>query len=282
MTDRPPVELQGEALVVEERAAARDGPSRILVTNDDGIDSPGIHAVADRLSRDHTVVVVAPNEDMSGTGTGIGRFDPAAGVELTRVEKEAYEAWTVAGPPGLAVLAAMLGAFGPAPNLVVSGINAGINTGRSIIHSGTVGAALTARSLGASGLAVSLASSRPWHWETAAEIACSAVRWVRAQRGPSLVLNVNVPGLPLSDVRGIHWADLDEFGYVRIALPNPSGSLLEFAVRGSGGGLDPGSDTAMCLDGYATITLLSTVQPAPFPSDPATAIWDPEEFRATG
>lgn len=99
----------------------------------------------------------------------------------------------------------------------VSGINAGINTGHSIIHSGTVCAALTARTFRMKGLAISLDQSDPWHWETAAKFAAAAARWlVNRVEGPH-VLNVNVPAVPPEDVAGIHWADLDEFGYIRVA-----------------------------------------------------------------
>src|SRR5665811_223086 len=124
-------------IVVDERSVSPVENPRILVTNDDGIDSPGLKKLASRLARDFEVVVVAPADDMSGTGTALGRFDPKAGVELTQTTVDGIsEAYTVDGPPGLAVLAASLGAFGDPPDLVVSGINAGLNTGHSIIHSG--------------------------------------------------------------------------------------------------------------------------------------------------
>jgi 5'-nucleotidase len=222
-------------------------------------------------------VVVAPAWEMSGSGTGIGQFDPAKGVALTKLDRNDLSAYTVAGPPGLAVLAAMLGAFGSPPDLVVSGVNAGMNTGHSVIHSGTVGAALTARTLGAHGLAVSLAQSEPWHWDTAVEVARAAVDWVLAQSGPKVVLNLNVPGLPLKEVSGARWADLDEFGHIRVAMADVPGERLEFDVRGSGAGLDPASDTALCLAGNVTLTMLSTINPAPFPPDDPSAVWSPSD-----
>ncbi|HVR32346.1 MAG TPA: 5'/3'-nucleotidase SurE [Acidimicrobiia bacterium] len=250
---------------------------RVLVTNDDGIDSPGIERLAQCLSEDFDTVVVAPVWDMSGSGTGIGHFDPAKGVALTKVDRSDIAAYTVEGPPGLAVLAGMLGAFGPPPDLVVSGVNAGMNTGHSVIHSGTVGAALTARTMGAHGLAVSLAQSDPWHWDSAVTVARSAVDWVLARRGPKVVLNINVPALPLVDLRGVRWADLDAFGHIRVAIADVPGEKLEFEVRGSGAGLDQATDTALCLDGNVTLTLLSTISPAPFPPEEPTAVWNPSE-----
>ena len=232
--------------------------------------------MAQCLSEDFDTLVVAPAWDMSGSGTGIGHFDPAKGVALTKVDRSDITAYTVEGPPGLAVLAGMLGAFGPPPDLVVSGVNAGMNTGHSVIHSGTVGAALTARTMGADGLAVSLAQSDPWHWDSAVTVARSAVNWVLARRGPKVVLNVNVPARPLVDLRGVRWADLDDFGHIRVAIADVPGEKLEFEVRGSGAGLDQATDTALCLEGNVTLTLLSTISPAPFPPEEPTAVWAPD------
>lgn len=246
---------------------------RILVTNDDGIDSPGLKSLARSLAEHFDVIVAAPKADMSGSGTGIGRFDVDAGVEMTPVSMdEVPTAYSIDGPPGLAVTAAALGAFGRLPDLVVSGINAGINTGHSIIHSGTVGAALTARTFKMKGLAVSLDQSDPWHWETATDFAAAAARWlVHRVEGPH-VLNVNVPAVPLEDVAGTHWADLDEFGYIRVANANVEDRRLQFVVGARENRSDPASDTILCSENYVTITPLNTVEPAPFPDVEARAV----------
>ena len=247
---------------------------RVLITNDDGIDSPGIQLLASELAKLFRVVVAAPARDMSGSGTGIGRFDPVAGVDLHEVELDSgVEAYSIDGPPGLAVMSASLGAFGDPPDLVVSGVNAGINTGHSVIHSGTVGAALTARTFKGRGLAVSLAQSDPWHWDTAVTVAVNAASWLLADRPEPRVLNVNVPALPLGQVKGIHWADLDEFGYFRVANAQIESRKLQLEVGSSNDKADPASDTALCHRGYVTVTPLSTVEPAPFPPIEASEIW---------
>ncbi|HSJ84197.1 MAG TPA: 5'/3'-nucleotidase SurE [Acidimicrobiia bacterium] len=248
---------------------------RVIVTNDDGIDSPGLRMLAIRLAEDYDVVVAAPSSDMSGSGTGIGGFDPVTGVELTEVDMDDMTAFTIAGPPGLAVMAAALGAFGRFPDLVVSGVNAGMNTGHSIIHSGTVGAALTARTFRSRGIAISLAQSDPWRWETAVEVGVSAARWIiDRSRGP-YVLNINVPGVPLSEINGIHWADLDDFGYFRVANADVEDRRLQFVVGSSSAGTDPASDTALCAKNFVTVTPLSSIEPAPFPDLDAGEIWQP-------
>lgn len=252
--------LASKHVVVEHEPEPGPGAGpRILLTNDDGIESPGLRLLAQRLARSHDLVVVAPDADRSGSGTGIGRFDPDKGVRMVRADLPDVEAYQIAGPPGLAVMAGALGAFGRRPDLVVSGINAGLNTGHSVIHSGTVGAALTARTFGSRGLAVSLAASDPWHWETAVEVTERVVAWLLARPPGSLVLNVNVPARPLAAVRGVAWAKLDEFGYFRVATTDRPHSRLSFGVAARDSGLDPKCDTARCLDGFVTLTPLSSV-----------------------
>jgi 5'-nucleotidase len=133
---------------------------KVLVTNDDGVSSPGLHALVQALVDDgHDVVVAAPDRDMSGSGAAIGQIHVDEHIDAQPVELPGLPgvpAYAVDGPPGLCVLAARLGGFGYPPDVVVSGINPGCNTGRAILHSGTVGAALTAANFGGRGLAVSI------------------------------------------------------------------------------------------------------------------------------
>jgi 5'-nucleotidase len=89
------------------------------------------------------------------------------------------------------------------------------------------------------------------------------------------VLNINVPSVPLEEVEGIHWADLDEFGYFRVANADVKGRTLQFVVGSSSAGADPASDTALCAKNFVTVTPLSTIEPAPFPDLDATSIWSP-------
>lgn len=246
---------------------------KLLLTNDDGIASPGLRLLAERLDSVYEVVVAAPVRDMSGSGTGIGRFDAREGIDLQKAGWNGVEAYTVEGPPGLAVMAAALGAFGEKPDLVVSGVNAGVNTGHSVLHSGTVGAVLTARTFGSHGLAVSLASSDPWQWEAAVATAVPLAEWVLAQPQERLVINANVPARSIDEVRGYRWAELDEFGVFRVATANYQSSRLQFEVRGADATADPSSDTALVEEGYVTLTPLTTVEPAQFPSQPAEEIF---------
>ena len=189
---------------------------RILVTNDDGIDSVGLHELARALVDLGEVTVVAPDAEYSGAGASLGA--------MHLIRPEVHDAtidgidrsWSVSGPPGLCVIYSRLGLFGDPFDLVVAGINPGMNVGRSVYHSGTVGAALTARNGGTTGIAVSQAVTG-WgiegqgsdevladqHWATAATVARSVVE-AMAQNPPTTaeVLNVNVPNIPLGELQG--------------------------------------------------------------------------------
>jgi 5'-nucleotidase len=232
---------------------------RVLVTNDDGVHAPGILALAVALvAAGHDVVVAAPMEDMSGSAAALGPGH-ATGVQIERLVLpglgEAVPVIAVDGPPGLCVMIAHLGAFGERPELVASGVNLGSNTGRSVLFSGTVGAALSAANFGWSGVAVSLQSGEPRHHDTAVAFATRAVDWVAAApRGT--VLNVNVPNLPLGDVRGVREGHLAPFGVVRTALERQDDRRLTLVLRDTEEPLDPGTDTMLVRAGYVSVNAL--------------------------
>ena len=130
---------------------------RILLTNDDGIDSIGLHILARAMRPHGEVVIIAPDREFSGAGAALGALHLIQ-PEVRRVNVEGIdEAWSVSGPPALCVMFARLGAFGAPFDLVVSGINPGVNVGRSVYHSGTIGAVVSGRNGGLSGVAVSQA-----------------------------------------------------------------------------------------------------------------------------
>ena len=245
---------------------------RILATNDDGIEAEGLHVLARRIvAAGHDLVIAAPASDASGSGAAIGLFHADSRIDVRRVGVPDCDApaWAVTGPPGLCTVAARLGAFGPPPEIVVSGINAGLNTGRAILHSGTVGAALTAQNFGAKGLAVSVAASSPWRWDTAAEIAIEVLD-VLADAPPRSVLNLNVPALPRDEVKGLRWARLAAFGAVRAAIvPAEADGQLQIELRAVDEQLPPDTDTALAEAGFATITTIVGIAEA-WPGEAAT------------
>ena len=130
---------------------------RICVTNDDGVGTTGITALARALRDDgHDVLVVAPKDERSGAGTALGRVVGGDVVSWHRTDADGVEVFALDAPPAMCVLAAMEGIAGARPDLVVSGINHGPNLGFAVLHSGTVGAALTAHIAGIPALAVAL------------------------------------------------------------------------------------------------------------------------------
>jgi len=239
--------------------------TRVLVTNDDGVGAPGIGPLACALEADGIdVVVAAPLDDMSGAGAAFGSFDGRDELVLEehRIEGlETDQAFGIKGAPGRCVMAATLGAFGEPVGLVVAGINPGVNTGRTVLHSGTVGAALTAANLGGVGLAVSLAWSDTgeYHWETAASIARRSLPWMRTLPAKTAI-NLNVPNLPLAEVLGVRQATLAPFGAVRSALIEDGPLRYTYAFQEVTETMPEGSDTALITQGYASVTALSLPQ----------------------
>lgn len=189
---------------------------RILLTNDDGIDSVGLHVLARAMRKHGDVVIVAPDSEYSGASAAFGALhliQPE--VHEARVDG-IDEAWAVGGPPALCVMFARLGAFGGPFDLVVSGINPGANVGRSVYHSGTIGATLTGRTGGISGVAVSQAvkefgiEGQGWdemlagqQWDSAAAVADVVVGGLIADMpAEPVVINLNVPNVPVDQMKG--------------------------------------------------------------------------------
>jgi len=236
---------------------------RILVTNDDGIWAPGICALAAAMTdTGHDVVVAAPDGERSGSSAALGVLNEDDFVESCRVDLPGVDGvacHAVMGPPGLCVLASRLGGFGDPPDVIVAGVNPGPNTGRSVLHSGTVGAALTAANFGARGLAVSIGVGEDYYWDTATEMARRALEWL-CDAPERTVLNVNVPNRPLPEVLGVRWARLAPFGTVQTALQGTHEGRLQMAFTQTTAELPADSDTALLMAGYVTASTLTGIQ----------------------
>ena len=170
-----------------QRRAQADLP-RVLVTNDDGIEAEGLRALADALTPLGRVTVVAPAEESSAVGHGLTLRRP---LQL----REARPGWhSVDGTPADCVNLAVAEVFGGAPDLVVSGINNGLNIGDDVNYSGTVAAALEGVLLGTPAIAVSLQRSQRMDYAGAGYIACRLVEAVLLEGLPGrTLLNVNIP-----------------------------------------------------------------------------------------
>lgn len=235
---------------------------RVLVTNDDGVRAPGIHALTQALiEAGRDVVVAAPLDDRSGASAALmARFmDDILYEEVDLERLEGVPVFGVDGPPALAVLASRLGAFGPPPDFIVSGINPGANTGRAVLHSGTVGATLAGANFGISGVAVSLVAGDPLHWATAASAAVAGLAWVEAAARRT-VLNINVPNVPMAEVKGVREGKLAPFGTVQAALTGQAEGRISMELKATDQKLDDDTDTMLVRNGFISIT--SIVGPA--------------------
>lgn len=176
----------------------------ILVTNDDGILSPGIEALAESLKRLGKVTVVAPSQERSTTGHSLTLHKPIRLEEL----KPGY--YSVNGTPADCPYIAIKKLFKKKSlHLVVSGINRGANLGNDVHYSGTVAAAREATFLNVAAMAVSLdyplqKNSYEINYSVASEFAYRIAKLILQKGLPSQVLlNVNVPHLPLAQIKGI-------------------------------------------------------------------------------
>lgn len=179
---------------------AVEAQMRVLVSNDDGVDAPGIGMLASVLRQaGHEVTVVAPDRDRSGASNSLTLDVP---VRVKRLDRYTV---SVAGTPTDCVNLALTGLLEHEPDIVVSGINTVANLGDDVIYSGTVSAAMEGRHLGLPAVAVSLASRdhQPRHYQTAARAAVEIVARLKADPLPAdTILNVNVPDVPWTEVKG--------------------------------------------------------------------------------
>ncbi|OLR92715.1 5'/3'-nucleotidase SurE [Actinokineospora bangkokensis] len=245
---------------------------RVLVTNDDGIDAPGLLVLA-RCAAEQgwEVVVAAPETEASGTSAGLtaAAADRRVAVaDRTLPELPGTPAHAVAAHPGLIALSACHGAFGPPPDLVLSGVNLGANIGRQILHSGTAGAALTASindtRAAAISLDVPLHPVEPPHWDTAAAVLRDLLPLV-AEQEPGRLVNINIPDRELADVGPARWAGLARVGQVRSRVVRSAEGQIEVGSALVDDELEPGTDAALLLAGHVTVSPVRSVHDAEAP-----------------
>lgn len=175
---------------------------RILVTNDDGIDSQGIQKLADALKEIGDVTVVAPRTEQSAVGHAITMKIP---LRVTEYYKNGdFFGYAVEGTPADCVKIGIRNILKTPPDVVVSGINHGSNTAINIIYSGTVSAAREAAIMDIPSIAISVTSHMPKHFEYACQAAQKlAMRIKEIDLKKGSLLNVNVPDLPSSEIKGL-------------------------------------------------------------------------------
>ena len=227
---------------------------RILVSNDDGVSAPGIHALASTLASIAHIDVIAPDRNRSGASNSLTLLHPL------RVKQLANGYHSVEGTPTDCVHLALTGFFDPIADMVVSGINDGANLGDDILYSGTVAAAMEGRFLGLPAIAISMVGSNIQHYETAALIARQLVLKLQKHSLPSqTILNVNVPDLPIHEIKGI---EVTRLGSRHRAEPvvkaqDPRGrSIYWVGPPGAEADAGPGTDFYAVTQGRVSMTPL--------------------------
>ncbi|RMF79901.1 MAG: 5'/3'-nucleotidase SurE [Nitrospirae bacterium] len=229
---------------------------RILVTNDDGIHADGLYRLAEAMRALGEVSVVAPLVERSAVGHALTLTDPLR-VERVHHGGELY-GHAVNGTPADCVKLAVRMLLDRPPDLVVSGINHGANTGHNLIYSGTVSAATEGAILGIPSVAVSRAWSPDPDFGPAAEVALEVARRVLDHGLPEgILLNVNVPALPREGIRGFRLTEQGRGRFVETfeARVDPRGKTYywqagETLVADEGEGSDDGALAA----GYVSVT----------------------------
>ncbi|PLX92891.1 MAG: 5'/3'-nucleotidase SurE [Desulfuromonas sp.] len=225
----------------------------ILVTNDDGIHAPGLHALVDRLTALGQIMVVAPDRERSGASHSLTLHSPL------RAEEIRPSAFAVDGTPTDCVNLGINGLLPRRPDLVVSGINRGGNMGDDITYSGTVAAAFEATLMGVPALAVSLDASQAVYadYGAAASYALATSRQILEHGLPAdTFLNLNVP---LGEPQGVRLTRQGKrrYGDMVIEKQDPRGRKYYWIGGGElGFQAEEGSDFQALAQGFASITPL--------------------------
>jgi 5'-nucleotidase len=224
---------------------------RILLSNDDGVNAPGLAALAEIFADIADLDVIAPDRNKSGASNSLTLDGPLR----PHILKNGYI--SLEGTPTDCVHLALTGYLKYKPDFVVSGINEGVNLGDDVIYSGTVAAAMEARILGIPSIAVSL-HEPAINYKTAAIVARQIIQ--RLQRDPlpsTTMLSVNVPDLPLNKLKGF---EVTRLGTRHSADPIIKGldprnrEIYWVGPPGSGADAGPGTDFYAVKSEYVSIT----------------------------
>lgn len=226
----------------------------ILISNDDGYQAPGIRALARTLAKIATVTVVAPDRDRSGASNSLTLDSPI------RARQMEDGVTCVDGTPTDCVHLAITGLLDEEPDMVIAGINSGANLGDDVLYSGTVAAAMEGRFLGLPAIAVSLVTDKPTHYDTAAGVALELVQRLTTGTLPAdTILNVNVPDVPVDELKGIQATRLGHRHKSEPVVPmdDPRGRPV-YWVGPAGPEQDagPGTDFHAVRSGYVSVTPL--------------------------
>lgn len=224
----------------------------LLLSNDDGYQAPGLVAMAKSLREIAKITVVAPHIDRSAASNSLT-------LKIPLRAEEVEEGWfQVDGTPTDCVHLGLTGLLKDEPDMVVSGINCGPNLGDDVIYSGTVAAAIEGRHLGFPAVAVSINSFQAKHFETAAIVTRNLVqRLINKPLPRDTILNVNVPDVPLAEIRGVQTTRLGNRHKSEPAMQaeDPRGKTI-YWVGAAGPEQDagPGTDFHALSENYVSVS----------------------------
>jgi 5'-nucleotidase len=227
---------------------------KILVTNDDGIQAEGLWALVRELQKIASVTVVAPDGERSAIGTAVTLFQPLHAQEFC-APVEGVTAYAIDGSPSDCVILALGKLIGEKVDMVVSGINPGLNLGEDVYISGTVGAAMQGYFRGLPALAVSAQSVG---MSAAARTAARLVEKMAANDPTRIFLNMNVPDLPLKEIRGVRITRLARSSHINSVTEDNNDQYKQYRLvreRVTESGSD-GTDIQAIEQGYISITPL--------------------------
>ncbi len=234
---------------------------KILVTNDDGIDSPGLWALAEAMSRVGETLVVAPDKQQSGVGTSVSLH---SGMSIAEVSPtiQRVRAYAIGGTPSDCVMVGLRRLAQGRIDLVVSGINLGANVGNDILYSGTVMATLQAYYRKIPTIAISLATqgqAEEPRFDVASKVAEFLVLRMQSGQMPTeAILNTNVPNLPLEQIKGIVTTRTASSGFVQLTEVQHGDSVTYSRTTRSVAdlGTEEGTDIRAITEGLISITPL--------------------------
>ncbi len=234
------------------RSPSGDDSPLILLTNDDGMDAPGLLAL-ERILEPFDPAVVAPLEHCSGSSLAIGLYSEI------EVERRGAARWAVRGTPVDCVKLALLELLGRRPDLVISGINPGPNMANNIHYSGTVGAATEAALWDVPALAVSSGSGSPVHLDSAASFVLDLVlggSW--RDIPPGCLVNVNIPDLPAGKLGQPVWTRAGRFAQdIPFTAVEPGRVFRYSRWTAQGDRHEPGTDLEVLASGRVSLTMLT-------------------------
>lgn len=173
----------------------------ILITNDDGIHDPGLVALYESVKDLGEITIVAPDKEKSATSHSISLHDP---IKLKEFQLNGIKAYTCSGTPVDCVKIALIEVMDKKPDLLLSGINKGSNTGQNIIYSGTVSAAVEGSFNGIPSMAFSITSFIPTEYNSSIQVVQNIVnKMVQIKLDFKTIINVNIPPISYNDIKGI-------------------------------------------------------------------------------